>query len=163
MGLDMYLYLSYYESEWRIPEEKREEWKKNFFPPEMEKLADHLAAGDFFSKTTKYQVAYWRKANAVHKWFVDNCADGVDECQEIDVPIEKLEHLVAICSEVLSDHDKAPKLLPTADGFFFGDTEYDDWYFSDLEATVKMLDPIIEFIREKPSPTSWDIIYQASW
>ena len=24
------------------------------------------------------QIASWRKANAIHKWFVDNVQDGVD-------------------------------------------------------------------------------------
>ena len=35
-------------------------------------------------------VAYWRKANAIHSWFVENCQDGVDECQysnEISVDV----------------------------------------------------------------------------
>ena len=26
------------------------------------------------------QIASWRKANAIHKWFVDNVQDGVDDC-----------------------------------------------------------------------------------
>ena len=31
------------------------------------------------------EVAYWRKFNALHNWFVQNCQDGVDECQYAEV------------------------------------------------------------------------------
>ncbi len=34
----------------------------------------------------KLNVAYWRKNNAVHKWFVDNLNNGEDDCQEYYVP-----------------------------------------------------------------------------
>ena len=31
-----------------------------------------------FNKVTyiEEEVGYWRKANQIHKWFVDNCQDG---------------------------------------------------------------------------------------
>ena len=32
--------------------------------------------------SVRYRVAYWRKANAIHKWFVDHVQDGVDDCGE---------------------------------------------------------------------------------
>ena len=35
--------------------------------------------------TLSYNIAYWRKANAIHGWFVAECADGVDESQQIPV------------------------------------------------------------------------------
>lgn len=157
MGLDMFLYLSHYESV-ECPE-------KTFFSSGAEELADIIKenVGTLF-KTTQYEVAYWRKANAIHKWFVENCADGVDECQEISVSPEQLETLIALCSEVLADHSRAAELLPTEDGFFFGSTEYDEWYFEDLEQTVKMLDPICSFVKaNREKHIWWDIIYQASW
>ena len=25
------------------------------------------------------EMIYWRKANAIHNWFVENCQEGVDE------------------------------------------------------------------------------------
>lgn len=47
-------------------------------------------------------IGYWRKANAIHGWFVNECADGVDECQEIPVSREQLERLLAVTREVLA-------------------------------------------------------------
>lgn len=47
-----------------------------------------------------FEVAYWRKANAIHKWFVDNCQKGRDECQESYVEEEQLVELLALCKDV---------------------------------------------------------------
>lgn len=102
-------------------------------------------------------VFYWRKANAIHAWFVDNCADGVDECQHIDVSYDQLCQLRDLCKQVLDDHSKAEELLPTQEGFFFGSTEYDEWYFEYIENTYNMLKE--ELDHQYPS----DYVYRASW
>jgi hypothetical protein len=47
-----------------------------------------------------YEVAYWRKANAIHKWFVDTVQEGKDECQESYVEREQLEALFHLCQKV---------------------------------------------------------------
>jgi len=87
--------------------------------------------------TIHERACYWRKANAIHKWFVDNVQGGDDNCGTYWVSIEHLEHLLGIVNEVLEDHSKAEELLPTEGGFFFGDTAYDEWYFEGLEYTKK--------------------------
>ena len=38
-----------------------------------------------------------------------------------------------MCNQVLKDHSKAEELLPTMSGFFFGSTDYDDYYYKDVE------------------------------
>ena len=53
-------------------------------------------------ETVETEVAYWRKANAIHKWFVDNVQDGVDECQESDIDIDTLKRLRDLCMEVFT-------------------------------------------------------------
>ena len=112
------------------------------------------------SMTIDVTVAYWRKANSIHQWFVDNCAKGVDECQPIYVSRKDLEDLRDLVKDVLIHRNKASVALPTASGFFFGSTEYDEWYWSDLEYTVKELDRVLiqTFGDEGVS-----FIYQASW
>jgi hypothetical protein len=106
----------------------------------------------------KLQIAYWRKANAIHKYFVDNCANGKDECQDTYVEREQLEDLLNRCKTILEDHSKAEELLPSQSGFFFGSTDYDEWYFHDLEQTVPVLEKIL-----KESPEDWEFEYKASW
>lgn len=98
-------------------------------------------------------VGYWRKANAVHKWFVDLSGEE-DKCQKIYVNGSQILSLLDACKQILADHSKAKDLLPTQSGFFFGSTEYDEWYYEDLEKTVKMLGDTKE---------EDEFIYQASW
>ena len=47
------------------------------------------------------QVGYWRKANAVHKWFVDNVQDGRDDGEEYELDFRQLEELKEICLDIL--------------------------------------------------------------
>lgn len=46
-------------------------------------------------------VAYWRKANAIHRWFVENVQNGEDDCVDYYVSADKLKTLVDICKQVL--------------------------------------------------------------
>lgn len=47
------------------------------------------------------RVAYWRKANAIHNWFVNNVQEGEDDCKEYWVSREQLEKLLKIVRKVL--------------------------------------------------------------
>lgn len=163
MGLDMYLYLEKYEScgYW---DRNFEEKKKNFYPEELRELADSISKRNFMSKTTRCQVAYWRKANQIHNYFVEKCADGVDDCEPVYVELEDLKELVSLCREVIENPNKAKANLPTQEGFFFGSVEYDEYYEQELEYTVEQLEPIIKFLEsKKDSKDDYDIIYRASW
>ena len=104
-------------------------------------------------------VAYWRKANEIHNWFVNNVQGGEDKCQSSYVPREKLEELIGVCEKVLENHKLAAELLPTKSGFFFGGIDYDNYYFEDLEKTAKKLKKILN----NPELQNWHFEYQASW
>lgn len=47
------------------------------------------------------EIAYWRKANSVHKWLVDNVQGGADDCGYYEVTKDKLEELFKTCNKVL--------------------------------------------------------------
>jgi hypothetical protein len=66
--------------------------------------------------------------------------------------------LRAMVEETLENKDKAVEYLPTVSGFFFGGTEYDDYYWHGLERTKLILDRAISLPEEDYSFT-----YQASW
>ena len=105
------------------------------------------------------EIMYWRKANAIHAWFVDNVQDEVDDCGTYHVEKGQLRELLALAKQVCNDHSLAPTLLPTRGGFFFGDIGYDEWYFQDLEETISVLE---SFLREDIG--GWDTLeYHASW
>lgn len=111
--------------------------------------------GEVTSLTT--EAAYWRKANAIHKWFVDNVQDGVDECQRADISREQLSTLLNVCEDVLEHPEKGPGLLPTEEGFFFGSTEYGEYYVEYLKDTVRQLSAVLK------SDENWNFYYQSSW
>lgn len=104
-------------------------------------------------------VGYWRKANAIHKWFVDNVQDGVDECQRSWVSKNQLIELKARVEQELEakGSERAGQALPPCEGFFFGSQEIDEWYYDDMEDTLKIVDKALAM------PEEYDIIYQASW
>lgn len=106
----------------------------------------------------EYNVAYWRKANAIHAWFVKNVQNGQDNCQKTYVSREQLQKLVDDCAAVLSGQKFADDTLPTQSGFFFGSTEYDEYYKRDLQYTV---DKLTEILHDDSVVGSF--YYQASW
>jgi hypothetical protein len=108
-------------------------------------------------------VGYWRKANQIHKWFVDNVQGGVDDCSKYEVDVEKLKELLKICKKVKKDHSLAEKLLPTQSGFFFGGTSYDEYYFYDIDTTIKILTPLLKELKAQPELIYSYIEYQSSW
>lgn len=171
MGLDMYLSVRKYVGRLDLSAGYDEEkgWSHN---DEFDKVMDACDMSEFLEtdNTTglhvEIPVAYWRKANAIHKWFVDTRADGVDECQPIWVRAEHLEELLDLCNQVLADHSKAEELLPTEDGFFFGGTGYDDWYFEGIEYTQRRLSELIPLMKrrnDKGFAENDSAVYQASW
>lgn len=50
---------------------------------------------------------------------------------------------------VLDDNSKAPELLPTQEGYFFGDTVYDEWYFKKLKYTRDKIKSLLDEITEE--------------
>ena len=168
----VYNYFSWVEHNTQYEDKKCtfEEWCGAKMPPQ------HMI--DFYKPyyTTKYshwdtehkyghmgimeQVGYWRKANQIHSWFVDKVQDGIDDCDyHNEVTKEDLEELLDICRQVFFDHSLADELLPTQSGFFFGGTEYDEYYFDDIEATMNIIKNVLE-------TTDFDkemIYYVSSW
>ena len=47
------------------------------------------------------EVAYWRKSNQIHAYFVDNVQNGNDDCGVYDVSKKQLEDLLYKCKEVI--------------------------------------------------------------
>lgn len=101
------------------------------------------------------EVGYWRKANQIREWFVNHLDDFNDE-GDTKITEENCEDLLETCKEVLADHDKAPELLPTSIGFFFGSQEYDEYYFEDLADTVEILENVLK-------STDWDMDEVVYW
>ncbi len=105
------------------------------------------------------EVAYWRKANQIHAWFVREVQNDEDDCGRYEVSLAKLKELSEICQKVLDNPDLAEKLLPSSSGFFFGSTAYDEYYFADVKDTIEQIDAILNNRFYKDCVLE----YQASW
>ena len=149
MGLDMYLTARKYVSTWDEPDLR-------------EDLLDLFGLGDHSlpdsGVNVEFTVAYWRKANAVHAWFVDNVQNGIDDCRAVYVSRDDLRTLRDLCAKTLESKD-ALLLQPRA-GFFFGSLEIDEWYWRDLEQTADSIDRLL---TDPTWEKGWDFYYHSSW
>lgn len=238
MGLDMNLYKRKLTSD---------NWKQVMDGGNKEKVKRTFEETD---------MLYLRKANQIHNYIVEHYADGVDECQEIDIPIEGIKELNELCKKILKKSKLVPAILhggwgfmnhkpgdivevykinglefepsmkkqaselkvgdivagdkitmddgkrqitsieerdgglsmrydclyvgkkiedatlaqdelPTQAGFFFGSTDYDEWYLEDLKEFVRQADEIIEDYDAEIATgvSAYDInyYYRASW
>jgi len=182
MGLDMYLYKKNYVQNWNhmsdsekhsITVKKGGKKRTDIKPERISFIIE--------------QVGYWRKFNALHNWFVQNCGDGIDNCQEMYISKKEIEKLLVDLITVRNALDKAPKktvkvhvgwsngektyddmevyeivpevkeLLPPTEGFFFGSKNVDKWYYEDLLETIDLFKGLM---KEDPDG---DYYYRASW
>ena len=133
MGLDMYLNKHTYVQKWEHIDESKQ------YNVEVTRGGEPTNINPKKIKYIIEEAGYWRKANAIHNWFVENVQQGVDDCRDYYVDTDDLEKLLDACEKVKADHSLADSLLPSASGFFFGGTEYDEWYFNSIDNTIDML------------------------
>lgn len=143
MGLDMYLYAKRYTFD--VDQDTKDKLAEVF--PEVKAEIKEITA----------EAAYWRKANAIHGWFVNNIQGNVDDCGEYNVDRQQIQDLVTLCKQVLSNKTEAEKLLPPTPGFFFGAHEVDDWYMENLTNTIEQLEACLKY------PEGWYFTYSSSW
>lgn len=168
MGLDMYLTRKVYiggKYDWyNIEGEVNLKKNGNIIPFDNKKI-----------DTINEYAGYWRKANAIHEWFVKNVQAGNDDCGTYVVSQGELKELLELCKtiknkcelvdgkikngqtlkdgkwedniedgKVMTNPEIAEKLLPTRSGFFFGSTDYDEFYMDDIELTIKIIEEAIQ-------------------
>jgi hypothetical protein len=184
MGLDMYLYRKTYIRNWSDDEDKKEFEVTLSYKGKQMKLEN--------PKEISEEVGYWRKANQVHNWFVQNVQEGEDDCKSYEVSREQLQTLLKLCKKVkktarvvdgdvvtgmvfengqlreeqrvgkvIENKEEIDALLPTGAGFFFGSTEYDEFYMEDIDHTIKMLEKILK--QKPPEGVLQWYEYRSSW
>ena len=162
MGLDMYLKKRIYfglDYEHNIKEDEETKIVINGVEQPTKDLSD-----------ITYASVYWRKANQIHQFFVENVQDGKDDCTEHYVCQERLEELLDRCKKVkasleasefeesdeediftkekfkykiFKNTEVAEELLPSTPGFFFGNTDYNNHYLDDINHTITELERIL--------------------
>ena len=122
-------------------------------------------------QTIVEKVGYWRKANQIHNWFVQNVQGGEDDCREHRVSREQFQSLLDDINTVLNakgtpeEEGAIEDLLPPTSGFFFGSTEIDEWYWTDLEDSKHLVEKILtEMDEDEKNQEAWITYnYQSSW
>jgi hypothetical protein len=183
MGLDMYLYKKSYVKNWNsTPDERKHDVSITMGGAPIKHIKPERIC------YIEEEVAYWRKFNALHKYFVDNYGGGNDDCQEIYISTQDLRDLLEVLNQVLGILEGADKvsnttkdwkgnevqyftydcldqindIFPPTDGFFFGSTDINDWFKKDVENTIEVISALIAEYEENPE-TSFSFYYQASW
>lgn len=184
MGLDMYLSKKTYVKQWshNKPEDQYEVSVKKggvTYPNVKQERISYVTE----------EVAYWRKANQIHGWFVNNCEERIADVK-YDVTREDLENLLDTCEKVLGilnkskmettqvvggwkggeqynvdhevyvDTDEIMELLPPTQGFFFGSGDIDEWYKQNIEETITTLKEELSIPNDGYGA---DYEYYASW
>lgn len=115
---------------------------------EVEKLLEK-------DKQWMYKVsdAYFRKVNFIYEFFEED----INHDNELAlVNAEDIQRLINVCKDTLDAHKKndaegmayAMANLPTRSGFFFGSTEYDDWYWNDVKDCIKQMKQLHKKLKE---------------
>ena len=182
MGLDMYLHRKTYVKNWQ-----------HMKPEELHEIT--IKKGGKVRKDIKKEriceiveeVGYWRKANAIHNWMVQNIQNDIDNCGDYYLSEEKMKELLETIEEILSksklvegkvtngyqftkgggkepiledgrfiaNSSVADDLLPATGGFFFGSTDYDEYYIDTLKYTKNVLEKALEEEGEYYYSSSW--------
>ena len=153
MGLDMYLHAKKYVGGWSHMKDTSEFHAISSMYPDVQVTEDSP------SIEIQFTVGYWRKANAIHNWFVKEVQGGEDECLPHYVSREQLEQLRDNCKlELLvTANTRGAGLLEPASGFFFGNAERDEWYYENLKRTIEIVEKCLAISDE------WEFSYRSSW
>ena len=180
MGLDMYVNIRHKDTQSKL--DAYEAWEQKYSYEEWQRLTEEQVE-EYRNSEPEYdatmygnELMYWRKANQIHNWFVQNCQGGVDDCGRYAITVNDLMKLKELCEKILTMTEKRKEMrypsfsatekaevdvrcltaegveyaiehLPSRSGFFFGNTEYDDWYVWELENTVEQINDTLDTLN----------------
>lgn len=101
----------------------------------------------FFSRRSERYIGYFRKVNFLVKYF-ENKGFDVENQTPLDISKEEIEELIDRCEKVLQNNDLAKELLPTMSGFFFGSTDYDEYYFDSVKEVLEYCKTLLPMFDE---------------
>jgi hypothetical protein len=174
MGLDMYFYKkTYVGNKWKSPKELV---KIDVKGVNQAKVVDISEEVGYLRKANAIHLWLVEKIQDGN----DNCAeyyfshekikellDLVNRVLEASILVEgkinngvqyskDKEKILWAKGKVIKNPKVAQELLPTGSGFFFGSTDYDEYYIKDLEETKNILEEML-------SDDTADYHYQSSW
>lgn len=184
MGLDMYVNIRHKDTQSKL--EAYEAWEQKYSYEEFQRLTEEQKE-EYRNSEPEYdndmygkELMYWRKANQIHNWFVQNCQNGVDDCGRYAITVADLMKLKELCEKILTMTNVKQELRPTypngwlsepvhemqdvrfltyegmkfaeehlprRSGFFFGKTDYDEYYVLQVEDTVEQITDTLDTLN----------------
>ena len=177
-----------YNSAWKSESEKKESEEVQLNEKIRSLFPEMFKTDNLNYITISFEVGYWRKANQIHKWFVEECQEGNDDCKDYWVSRDQLKELLELCKEVLKESklvdgsvgngykiEKGKKIpileagktiensstaqcLLPTQSGFFFGSEDYDEYY------IRDVERTVEIIeRCLKLPEEWDFEYHSSW
>lgn len=112
-------------------------------------LRDCRREDDFKVSSVELEIGYWRKHPNLHGYIVKTFANGVDECQVIELDQKKIQNIIKAIEE---------SNLPHTTGFFFGASDG-----SEKEEDLKIFKAALAWLDVKCKDEYRTVYYQASW
>jgi hypothetical protein len=167
MGLDMYLFslpkineLDYGDVTLANAQMSKHQAEKDEIYEKIKPLIKHFEEYDLSWSSLYEEVAYWRKANQIHNWFVEMLHNGEDNpCFTQVVTKENLQDLYNLCRRVLTRTEHPMDLLPTRPGCYFGSTSYDSFYYRQIDETQSLIAALLKNFNFE----THYLLYQCSW
>ena len=164
MGLDMYLSGDkYFVPDHKTLQAEYEAGKERPGPSEARTLGKPVDADGEHISSSQHDLGYWRKFAPLHNYIVQNFANGVDECQQIELTEDDLEKIaVALTDGTLPSNEDCG-------GFFFGSSDVWDEYRAEAAQHAAKIRAAAQWINSSPlhpsgSCAQWrSVHYQASW
>ena len=133
MGLDMYLHEKVYLSNWDHNKGTPEYVKAT----QVIELSGLKASSDSPGVSVQTTALYWRKANQIHKWFVDHVQDGKDDGGSHYVDSEQLIELRDLCQQVIDASELVPAKVSAGQTLTKGE------WVDDMEDGKTIADPSV--------------------
>ena len=135
---------------------------------EHKRYSDWLSARPDWDEIAT-DCGYFRKVNFLLPFF-----GYTENCEDKEISRGELEGLVEACAKILAAYDQREReddddyegdrwedladcYLPTESGFFFGSTDYDEWYISDVRKAKEWAEKLLADLNEK------DIVIMNYW
>jgi len=109
--------------------------------PELEELVKKSVDGYY-----EPYDAYFRKVNFLFKYYEDR--GKMHDQYYAFTDASDIDDIIDRCERVLKDNKLASELLPTQSGFFFGGTDYDQYYFEDVEDCLRQMKKYRKLLKD---------------
>lgn len=125
MGLDMYVNIRHKNTQSKL--DAYEAWEQKYSYEEFQLLTEEQKE-EYRNSEPEYdddmygkELMYWRKANQIHNWFVQNCQNGFDDGGRYVITVDDLMKLKELCEKILTMTEIKQELRPTYPNGWFSD------------------------------------------